>query len=760
MKRTAIFILSLIGPCLYLLASRHQPEIQNANFTLKFPKTASGHGISISHSGQEVFVQSSPIHITICPPGTATENDLSNGYQSVEEEKGTAKGRSQVHTPDGFVFDIEDCYETRDSAFVLHRRVKVVQTGRNGYGFATGFSLQERGAAPTAKNHEYFIPSILYRNTSEMYPHSIAADLNVKKMYVKETRTGIPMAMFRNTDTGYQLSLLHHPDIETAGCPDGGMPGIIDNGIRFGAIGYSFPPILSVDFRFPCAEGPRTYEAYRNTPSSPWVKRYHRLQESAVQEYTLYILPDLQPTYNAAMTNAYAKAFNLTAPHIVSIDMDSIYAHNLHIFRTEYRQYGTATVQAAGLPWSLDLPDGTNQEGVSFQMGFVGQQIAVGYHLLRYGLENNDPETVRKGQTIVNFWASPTIMDTYFPTVWWDPSDNATAGRRREYPCFLRCMTDGMEGLLDACRIAEAYGIPHTEWEAALRKTGEHFLEKQETDGAFRRAYRTNGEVETGGDRNTQGMSKLNTPVPIRFLAKMYEHTQDERYKRSALKAAEFAYHELYLKSGKYVGGTPDNPNTVDKEAAIFAFYGFNAAYELSGDKKFLQAAEHAALCAMSWVYCYDFPVPNRNENEQKNNPFGKGGTSGFSIISTGHSGADNFIAYLYYEMYKLYIRTGKPIYKQMALFLQNNTKSCTDFDGRMHYKYRAFMPEATNIADMAFRSVNRWLPWSGIANIEPIVQMEDAFGENDIRRIPYSLEQLREKLSDYGCGGRPLKQI
>ena len=237
----------------------------------------------------------------------------------------------------------------------------------------------------------------------------------------------------------------------------------------------------------------------------------------------------------------------------------------------------------------------------------------------------------------------------------------------------------------------------------------------------------------------------------------MFEHTGETKYKEAAIKAADFSYNELYLKLGKYVGGTPDNPNTVDKEAAIFALYGFNAIHELTGDLKYLKAAEHAANCAMSWTYCYDFAIPNRDAMDAQKNPFVKGGITGFSIIATGHSGADNFIAYMFYEMYKLYIKTGNELYLHMAKLLQNNTKLNTDFDGRMNYKYRAFMPEATNVADLAFRSVSLWLPWASIANIEPIVNLEEAFGKKDLSQIDMSLPELRSRLTIYGVGGKPL---
>lgn len=115
-------------------------------------------------------------------------------------------------------------------------------------------------------------------------------------------------------------------------------------------------------------------------------------------------------------------------------------------------------------------------------------------------------------------------------------------------------------------------------------------------------------------------------------------------------------------------------------------------------------------------------------------------------------------MAYTFFEMYKLYIKTGDELYLHMARFLQNNTKLNTDFNGRMGYKYKAFMPEATNVADMAFRSVSLWLPWASIANIEPIVQLGDAFGETDIDSIGTSIIEQRMQLDNYGIGGRPLR--
>ncbi len=161
----------------------------------------------------------------------------------------------------------------------------------------------------------------------------------------------------------------------------------------------------------------------------------------------------------------------------------------------------------------------------------------------------------------------------------------------------------------------------------------------------------------------------------------------------------------------------------------------------------------------MSWTYCYDFKVPSQNEEDSKKNPFENGGVIGFSVIATGHSGADNFSAYAFYEMYKIYLLLKDSFYKEAALLLQNDTKLSTDYDGRMGYAYRAMMPEATNVADFSFKSTNTWLPWSGVANMEPITNLYETFGKMNIEDVEGSLDSQLNLLLAYGNGGNPIKR-
>lgn len=725
-------------------ASVHRLEARG--YTLTFDGVKNNYGIALSCGNRVWAGQSHPVQIAVkemVMVDSAVIHLYRASYSNVKRRHGKLCASGKVVTDGGTQFRVDDFYSLiGDSAFMVERQVQIVEAPSDAeQGFSSSFTLEWSDVSVHPKaDFDYFVPAILYRDTTAVRPGSIASSWEGGQMLVKETRTGLPMAMLRERQTGRMITLLHHAPALSTGSLAGGRHGDVSDQLQFGSLGYTLHPRISVCYTYPSSEGPRTYEPRprggRRRPSL-FSTRYHEVRSGGGHRYALAILPDESSNYQQALIRSFNAAYAVENPPIYPMNLDSIYQYNIDILKAEWRVLGTDSVQAAGLPWSLALPDGRNTEGVSFQMGFVGQQIAVGFHLYRYGTLYDESETRRKGRMMLDFWTSDAVASTYFPTVWWDPANDEHGGHRRDYPTFLRCMVDGMEGLLDACRFADAQGERNERWRSTLLQVADRLVEVQNADGSFFRAYRTDGRVETGGDRNTFGSSKLNTPVAVRFLARMFHYTGNVRYRTSALRAAEFAYQELYLGLGKYVGGTPDNPNTVDKEAAIFALYCFNAAHDLTGDARFLHAAEHAAVSAMSWAYCYDFPVPHSQPLDSVRNPFAQGGTIGFSVIATGHSGADNFIAYIYYEMYRLYEKTHNLIYYHMAHFLQNNTKLCTDYDGRMGYKYRAFMPEATNVADWAFRSVSLWLPWSTIANIEPIIKMEERYGVRDVTRRP-----------------------
>ncbi len=735
-------------------------------YELAFTKEGDTYRVDVlsKADGAVMFTQSAMAAIRVRGKGrgigiqTYSEETFAKGYDAVSKQSYGWLLEATVQTEAGSKFKVEDAYYvTKANVFGMERTVEVLEVSDKDVGFASIVSLINRDGSDRYQDFEYFIPAILYKDAKNVVDGAIASNLDLDYLYVKETRTGLPMVMVQNSASGYGLALMHlEPQISVGDNVGGGDKGEVNDELQYGAVGLQIEGGVAANFIYPCTEGPNTYDSGQGN-----VGRYHTVSAGNTHTYRVGFVPASEDCYTDAMTYTYMQAFEAEKRYIADISMDTVYAQNIEIFTNEYREYTfRKDVVAAGLPWSLSLPDGKAEQGYSFQMGFVGQQIPAAYQLLRYGLDNNDKKAVEQGTNMLNMWASPKIQSTYFPAVWFDPQKSADGGSVRNYPSFLRCMVDGMEGMLDAVRIAQAYNVDCKLWKDALMKFAYNLLAVQEPDGSFRRAYRRDGSVETdAADHRFQGASKLNTPIAIRFLAKMYEYTGDEAFKTAALNAAQYSYDELYVKLGKYVGGTPDNPNTVDKEAAMYAQYGFDAAYQLSGDEKYLDAAKHAAVSVMSWTYVYDFAVPSGSDELAKANPFADGGVIGFSLIATGHSGADNCSAFSFYEMYKLYVLTGEEFFLNAALLLENDTKLSTDYDGKLGYKYNAMMPEATNVSEFSFASVGTWLPWSGIANIDPIVHLQETFGQMDISSLPENLEILTDALDAYGIGGKPLKR-
>lgn len=735
-------------------------ELTGDGFKLKFaPSEDKGSILAsfyVNGSSKAAFVGQEPCVVNIRAKSrgiieTISESIVSAPYTTISS---VGEGKYQlsgiVTSGNGSQYEIKDQYSIQGGAVVINRNITVTKANENDTGYSTTIKFIDNDPG-ASDDYDYFLPSIIYKDTKNMVNGAIFSNTGlVGRIYVKETRTGLPLMYTRNKNNNYAFTLAHIDDQVSSGdIVGGGSSGEINDDIKYGSIGMTMAPNVSVDYTYPCSEGPTTYDA-----GASWAKRYHENRLGNSDTFTLGAYLEGSSSYQDSMVNAYTKMYTLMNSSIENMDISQIYKDNMDIFKAEYKEYGSGDEKFGGEPWSITLPNGTKNQGYSAQMGFVGQQIPVGYQLYRYGLMNNDSTTKAKGQTILNFWSSNRINSSYFPYVWWDPADSSTLGSHRSYPCFLRCMVDGMEGMLDAYLISKKYNEENSQYLSVVTKFAQNLVKTQNDDGSFYRAYNIDGSVNTDTSNSSyQGTSKLNTPVAVRFLIKMYELTENENYRLAATKAGEYCYTELYQNLGKYVGGTPDNPNTVDKEAAVYAMYCFTSLYQLTNEEKYLAAAKHAAISSLSWVYIYDFKVPS-SESKANINTFKDGGVKGFSMIATGHSGADNYAAYIYYELFNLYVLTGDVFFKNTSYFIQNNTKLSNDYDGRMGFAYKALMPEATTVSDFDFNSVGTWLPWSSIANIEPIVNMEKTYGNNDVSKITDDIDTLKTKLNSYGAGG------
>lgn len=99
------------------------------------------------------------------------------------------------------------------------------------------------------------------------------------------------------------------------------------------------------------------------------------------------------------------------------------------------------------------------------EMGFVGMEISTAYQFLRYGYLTGNNEAVSYGEAMADMRAENSglpsgVLKTYL----------RSNGVFDSMPCYLRRMTDGMEGMLDCCRIAMSNGKEYKAWLSLAEK--------------------------------------------------------------------------------------------------------------------------------------------------------------------------------------------------------------------------------------------------------------------------------------------------
>ena len=690
------------------------------------------------------------------------EKEFSAQYSNIIRSADGYTAVGDVSTENGSRFRIADFYYIENNCFCLDRTVTVLSSSKTDAGFESVFSINSFENSAERDDYEYFVPGLLFKDTTYMETSNTSggalfSDLSVPKAYAKTVSTPLPSAMIRSKNSGYSLTLQNvHPRIECVDTPvsfekasgsDAKQLGYVTDEAKYGAIGYSFGDTASVDFVYPASEGPYTYE---NSKFS-WICKYSSLNAGKEHNYTLSIIIDKKDSYNDAMIASYLSSFALESPACRDVDIDVLYKNQIEIYNRLFTEYISkdGKIKSAGLYFDASVKTGEPFSPVSYLFGFSGAQSLAAYQMYRESLKENDEILKEKAVKILDFWSSDTINSGSLPIVWWIP-DSTSGGNANNYASYLRVVVDGMEAIADAYSLSEKYGEKHQNWLDTVLKTADFLVSNQSEDGTWCRAYYTNGSPTRIGkllpDKITtatiwggyDGSSPLASECAVRFLHKVYNITGNKKYALSAKKAAEWAYRTLYSEMGKYVGVCPDHINIVDKESSIYAMYCFMSAYELTGDQKYVNAAVHAAVTAMSFVYVHDFGARETPKEYYGVNIIEKGGMMGTSIIAAGYHTTDEYSSVTYADYYELYKITGNKNLLELARFIQANTKSLADIDGSMGWFSKGVSLEATNGVTNVFSTAGDgvWLPWISSCFCDPYIDLYDKYGCGDVFRL------------------------
>ena len=204
------------------------------------------------------------------------------------------------------------------------------------------------------------------------------------------------------------------------------------------------------------------------------------------------------------------------------------------------------------------------------------------------------------------------------------------------------------------------------------------------------------------------------------------QETAETRYLRAAERAADFVWAHGQS-SGRFVGGTIDNPDVLDKEAGALSLEAYLALYNATHDPKWLSHARAAGDYAETWIYLWNVPMPvdadNRLLHWKKGVP-----TYGTQLIATGHSLVDEYMSYDVDEYAKLGRWTGDSHYLSIAKLLLHDTKNMVAIPGRtFDLKGPGWQQEHFSFAPVRGFGLHRlWLPWVATSQLNGIIELKD----------------------------------
>lgn len=668
-------------------------------------------------------------------------------YTSYNREGETLKLTSRMTAvPSTTVFEVNDTYTSKGNGeFELQRNVKVAELGDNPYkdGFSSSFGLQ---FAPKGEllDNEYFIPGVWYKGNFEKdgnIPGGIPTAED-KDFFYREDRTPLPVVMMREKTSGITFVLVHK-DSRCQTTLNDARKVAIDENYQFGGIGVvnrkkteTFAAVV-------------TYPGSDLRTGGIGERRHPIRQGFDNHSYRVYIKIDKTPDYAVAVDKAWNLAFNLYNPKIYNVDLKSAYSGLLETVN-HYYLAPPREAKAPGFPWGVNLRDFSLNKN-TYELGFVGAQPVAGYALFRAGLEENNEEYQKRGNLVLNFWAKDCLSELGLPKTRF-AALNGTWDNWAKTSVRQAC--SGMAGLLNAWCFAQRNGVDRPLWLESCKKFGDFLVDYQNADGSYYMEY--DPFTITNGRHPAGIQNKFLTICAVRYLVELYIATNDERYKEAALKAAEYSYlhiHERYL----YVACVIDNPQTIDSESGQQAINGFLSMYDLTKDKKWLDAAEQAATYEETWSYMFEVPV----ETDQTENTDWPKDRSivGQHIIAIGHSATDLGFAWSSFVYYRLYLLTGKEHYLHVARISAHNTKQSMNLGQKLYpgqpegLQQEAFQVRVTD-RPRRMGSVMEALTWNFAAHLDPMIRFKDAFGTCDLEEVEKmpvdKVKELNDRYSIY----------
>ncbi|MGE4488213.1 MAG: hypothetical protein AB7E95_01565 [Kiritimatiellales bacterium] len=363
------------------------------------------------------------------------------------------------------------------------------------------------------------------------------------------------------------------------------------------------------------------------------------LKPGAVVEKTFFIQP-MSPARRGAgfeqVVSASLRLFNNTSV--------SGYTPYREILQLKFNDTLSRWREGSGFA-GIDAFPGDTRPWID--LGWAGQSEAAPYFLILLGESFGIPDAKQKAQKAMDFLCtSPFTEDgfsiryNYKSQKWLDRRNPLSQGQ-------------AMNNMLNALRAArETGGMDTAAWDIFLR-----------------RACDLHAARILSNDWKPVSTSEA---VLIAPLVQGTDLLGNSDYLTAARKAADHYMQRHLSMDEPYWGGTLD-ARCEDKEGAWACFQGFLAMYDATGEKRYLDAAEHAGSVVLSYMYVWDVPLP---PGRLADHAFR---TRGWTAVSVQNMHLDIYGVLFAPAFWKLGELTGHEEYKAVAKMLTVPCGQLTD---------------------------------------------------------------------------------
>lgn len=752
MKLSGIAILAWMFTLSWAYGAREKTiHVCGEGIDLKIMKnTDDTWGIEIETTGKSAVRQPRPVKLEIFDTQSGPRL-IDSGYSSIEEANMVLTAKAGFVVSETVSVEITDKWSMNKNVVKLGRST-IVKGTEEKMGFMTGVVLLT--TADVARSDvSYFVPGMIYGSNRDsnitsnvLFTHLApgakyeSADyLNIAAIGGRETYTSgngrlwiredrMPATLFGlQFDDGTSVSILDpKPNVVTTSQDSHDMNSVplIDERFGFGAIGASAAgKKQQFGFWMPGTEGEVTYrgDTYPIGQMRKWRRRYHPLKNGMTQSYTVEFRFASDAGFAEYYKNAWRWAWQTLKPQVTPHDINTVRNSVTTMLAEQAEQNSGRT----GIP-NANICSGKMLDfsNVNFNaiMGFTGKNIEAAYYLLKDSyLQNNanSRKHYKIGTEIMNSFVNTLKMDPPAGEGFEIQTGKPALALSKSKIVHLRSYGDAMKAAARTYLLEKQNGAEHNNWLKWLRGFGEWLLTQQGKNGEFPRTWQP-------GSGTVADASPVTTYNAVPFLVLMNKATGEKKYLKAAVKAGDFCW-ENGQKEGIFIGGTIDNPNIIDKEAGTLSLEAYIELYNATKDAKWLERAKMAADFSETWIYLYNIPMP---EDEDDAKLHWKKGvqTAGMQLIATGHSLIDHYMSFDVDEYAWLYLQTRDDHYRDVAKLLLHNTKNMMALPGKTYDLHgQGWQQEHWSFAPPRGYGIHRnWLPWDSTSQLNGIWGLAD----------------------------------